>query len=170
MASKTWTFRLEDGDHTVQLDHNLWSGKRTVVVDGRSLVDETKKFNLVSDYPFDIRGHKGLVRIRSNGIAYNYDVAIDGKSVTTGKPALAAASMPAWGWAFVIVCVLIPVVSLGGIVPAVIGVGGAIICSVIARDASKEASTRVAICLGVTVLCWGVFIGFALLVAGLTNR
>ena len=167
MAHRTWTFRLEDGDHMVHLDHNLWTGKRTVLVDGRVLVDESKMLNLVSDYPFNMDGHQGVVKLRSNGLTYDYDVAIDGKSVTTGKPSVPAIPMPVWGWLFIIACALIPIVALGGIFPAIIGVVSAVICSVVARDPSREVSTRIGMCLGVTLFAWIIFFGFALAVGSL---
>ncbi len=142
MAEKTWTFRLEDGEHTVHLEHSLWSGRRTVTLDDRPLVDETKKFNILSEYPFQVNGHDGLIRVRSNGLAYNYDAAVDGKSLTTGRPLQASLPMPAWGWVFVAACVLIPVIALGGVIPVIIGGVGAFACSLVARNASMATGTK----------------------------
>ncbi len=30
METKVWTFNLSDGQHTVELDHGYWSGKRII--------------------------------------------------------------------------------------------------------------------------------------------
>jgi hypothetical protein len=167
MASKDWTFRLEDAEHTVHVDHNYWSGKRTVLVDGNVVVNETKFLDLISDYPFDVSGHRGLLAIRTNGLTYNYDFAIDGKSVTTGRPVVQAEPMPTWGWLFVVACLIIPIVSLCGAIPIIIGGTGAVLCGIVARNASREPGMRIAICLGITVLAWAAYIGFILFWAGL---
>ena len=158
MVKRNWTFRLEDGEHRVDIDHSWWTGKRIVFADGKPVAEESKLLDLMTDYRFKIGGHKGLLTVRSNGFIYVYDFGIDGKSVKTGKLVRRALAMPAWGWLFIVACALIPFVTLGGAVPAGIGVLGAMLCSVIARDATKNVNTRIVICLGVTALCWGAFI------------
>ena len=45
---------------------------------------------------------------------------------------------PVWAWLFVIGCVLIPVLALGGAIPGAIGGGGAFACYSIARDSGKR--------------------------------
>lgn len=64
---------------------------------------------------------------------------------------------PAWGWLFIIACVAIPIVALGGAIPAGLGGGGAAGCYQIARDNSKSTQTRVLQCLGITVVVWAIF-------------
>lgn len=34
MGKKVWEFTLEDGKHTVVLEHGYFSGKRVITVDG----------------------------------------------------------------------------------------------------------------------------------------
>lgn len=77
--------------------------------------------------------------------------------------------LPKWSYAFIVACVLIPIVTLGGAVPALVGVGGAAGCAAIARDESKPASKRVALCLGVTALSWAVFAAFGAIVGSLKS-
>lgn len=61
---------------------------------------------------------------------------------------------PLWAWLFVIPCVLIPIVTVGGAIPGAIGGGGAYTCYAIARDDSKSIGARLMICVAVTALCW----------------
>ena len=75
--------------------------------------------------------------------------------------------IPAWAWVFAVACGIIPVLTLGGAIPGAIGFGGAGGCIAVARDPSKPVAVRVALCVGITALCWvlavAVLGGFALL-------
>jgi hypothetical protein len=175
MAKRTWTIELEDGQHTVELDHGYISGKRRISVDGRP-VEETARaqdalFDIGSSHPFNIGGHRCLLVIRSKwGLTYEYDLVVDGRSVATGAEAPAQAPIPAWGYLFVAACGLIPVVSLGGAVPAAIGVAGAVGCLGTARDGSKTLAERAGRCLAITAGCWVVFLLFLLAVGTMLGR
>jgi hypothetical protein len=76
----------------------------------------------------------------------------------------AKAPIPAWAWIFAVACGIIPVLTLGGAIPAGIGLGGAGACIGVARNASMPLVTRVATCIAITVACWG---GVILLLGGL---
>jgi len=76
---------------------------------------------------------------------------------------------PAWAWVFAVACFAIPVVALGGAVPAMIGVGGGMICLAIARRLAMRASNRIVLCGAVVVGCWAVFLTFAVGVSRLTT-
>jgi hypothetical protein len=169
MAQRTWQLTLEDGPHTVELDHSYWTTRRRINVDGRLLTqaDLTSKgmYGLGSEDSFRLGTHTLTVYVRSNGFSYNYDLGVDGRSVTTGQAA--AQPIPGWAWLFVAACMLIPLITLGGAIPAVIGVAGAVGCSSIARDPSKPTAVRAALCSGIVVLCWSLLIGFLLMVGGI---
>jgi hypothetical protein len=170
MAKKVWTVYLEDGAHTVELEHGYFSGKRAIRVDGRPFplppASARSFFDFGSDHPIRIGQHAAAVHIRTSGLTYRYDLSIDGRSVGTGDYVSSSGSVPLWTWAFVVACALIPIVSLGGAIPGAIGFGGAAGCYAIAKDDSKETATRVLLCIGVTVLCWVLFIGLILAVGG----
>ena len=79
--------------------------------------------------------------------------------MSTTAPATARdSSTPVWGWAFVIACVAIPVVSLGGAIPGAIGGAGAFACYRAARQPGTSTTTRLAICTAIAIGCWTVFI------------
>ena len=54
---------------------------------------------------------------------------------------------PRWAWIFMIMCVLIPVVSLGGAIPGALGVGGAAGCAGLAKSRKMKKSMRVISCI-----------------------
>jgi len=68
--------------------------------------------------------------------------------------------IPGWGWAFIILCVAIPVITLGGAIPGAIGGAGGFGCAEIARDPKKSTKTKIIFCSLVVGLCWIVFLVF----------
>jgi len=61
---------------------------------------------------------------------------------------------PPWAWVFGATCGIIPLLTLGGAIPGAIGLGGAAACIAVARDGTKSIRARLAICGGITILCW----------------
>jgi hypothetical protein len=172
MAQKSWSFQLEDGTHTIDLEHGYWSGKRKIRLDGKLLQESSKVqhflFDTGSETPFQINGHSGNVLVRTNGITFSYDVILDGRSLGTGQQVKPSTPRPGWSWLFIIACGVIPIVSLGGVIPVIIGIGGAFGCARISRNASFSITQKVIFCIGVTILCWVLF--FLLIVGGMALR
>lgn len=159
MTTRTWKVELEDGAHTVQLEHGYFSGKRTISVDGQPVVQTAKAshaaFDVGSQQAFTVAGHPCEVRIETpNGLTYRYDLIVDGRSVTTGQAVGARLPMPTWAWIFIVLCGLIPVVTLGGIIPIILGVGGAFGCRAIASNPGDSQARRIGACLALTVTAW----------------
>lgn len=72
-------------------------------------------------------------------------------------PGSAADPVPQWAWVFMIACALIPVISLGGALPAVIsfaGVGGTLSVSRLNR---WSIALRVGVCALIAIVCWSTF-------------
>jgi hypothetical protein len=63
---------------------------------------------------------------------------------------------PQWAYLFAVACGIIPIITLGGAFPAVIGFGGAGGCLSISRVSSLPVALRVLVCLVITVACWGL--------------
>lgn len=106
MTEKTWHFELEDGQHVVELDHGYFSGKRKIRLDGAVILESAETQHLVFDtgsvHEFHTGSHPCAVIIRTNGITFSYDLAVDGRSITTGQPLDALPPRPAWLWLLVI--------------------------------------------------------------------
>ena len=79
-------------------------------------------------------------------------------------PGSAADPVPGWAWPFIIACAVIPVVTLGGALPAAIGFGGAGGAMSISRFSKWSKAARISACAALTVACWA---GFALLIYSL---
>jgi hypothetical protein len=84
MAAKRWDFRDEDlHRYAVELEHQVLSGDRRIVVNGREVFRGGKFFDTGSEHAFDFDGHTGRLRIGSNGFGYTYNLTVDGLSVPT---------------------------------------------------------------------------------------
>lgn len=69
------------------------------------------------------------------------------------------AKMPKWGWIFIVACMAIPILALGGALPMVIGMVGAFTCRSLANDTDRSTAINVGLSIGVTVIAWVAFIG-----------
>ena len=54
---KRWNIFFEDGRHWVELSHGFFSGKRSILVDGKQIIQEKKFFDNGSEHDFTISGH-----------------------------------------------------------------------------------------------------------------
>jgi hypothetical protein len=101
-----------------------------------------------------------------------YEAACPVCNVRVLPPSARAAAIPVPGWAYVfaLACGVIPVLSLGGFVPAMIGIGGASSCIKISSTGSLHGFLRVLLCIVITIGCWILFGGFVLSVAATTKK
>ena len=77
--------------------------------------------------------------------------------LTCGAPvraSTAAIPVPGWAYIFAVACAIIPVVTLGGLIPAVVGLGGASACVKVSSSGSIPGALRLLICVGITLGCW----------------
>jgi hypothetical protein len=68
------------------------------------------------------------------------------------------APTPRFAWVFVVACGLIPVLTIGGLIPAFLGATGAASCIGVARKEAWSVGLRVALCAAITVACWALFL------------
>ena len=78
--------------------------------------------------------------------------------------------IPWWAWLFAAACALIPIITLGGAIPAAIGGAGVFGCIGAAREAKLSRGARLAICIGITVGCWVLFVVLLVVVALFASR
>src|SRR5947208_10871853 len=86
------------------------------------------------------------------------DLACSGCGVSLDAVRRAAAPVPAWAYLFAGACGLIPIVALGGLIPIILGVGGAGSCMTIARSTSVPGVLRFFGCVLVTGFSWALFL------------
>jgi hypothetical protein len=72
-------------------------------------------------------------------------------------PGSAADPVPKWAWVFISACAMIPVISLGGAVPAVIAVAGVSATLSVARFNRWSVALRASACALIALACWSAF-------------
>ncbi len=63
---------------------------------------------------------------------------------------------PWWTWLFVVACVVLPVTTLGGAIPVVCAVLGALLCVRVAAAPEKSIPVKLLACFGITIAAWGL--------------
>ena len=75
--------------------------------------------------------------------------------------------LPPWAWIFVVACMALPVVNLGGAIPTGLGFGGATACANVAKKKDWELAPRALVCGLITGGIWIVFFGVAIALVSL---
>jgi hypothetical protein len=78
--------------------------------------------------------------------------------------------VPIWAWPFALVCFAIPVISLGGAIPAGLGVGAGFYCLAVSRESKRSTYRKLAHCGAAMALAWTLFLALAGGVAVLQSK
>jgi hypothetical protein len=83
MTTQRWEFRDEDlRRYTVEVDHGLWASNHVITFNGREVFSGRRFFDSGSRHPFDVEGHAAVLRTRSRGLSYAFDLSVDGIPVS----------------------------------------------------------------------------------------
>lgn len=166
MGKTDGSFVVENDGQSVNVQIEAHYGFRNKVVIKRgsnTLVDEKVGFRHRSGKAFIVNGRKlevrwiwGELSSRPKSI-----VVVDGidqilwmhKSDKAAKIDIHA-KMPNWAWVFILACAAIPILALGGALPIVIGIFGAMSCRSIAMNEKRSTAVNVGLCAGVAILAW----------------
>ena len=165
MATFSWLVSTPDTQHKVDVDQNMWTGGITIKVDDQPL-DKRAVTKRGRVREFLIGRHNASIKMKS-GLIPTFELTVDGQLMPTLTPPI---PMPWWGWIFVVACLAIPVVTIGGAIPGAIGVGGAAGVYSVARNPGMNIGLRFFACLGIAVVCWGLLFALGLATAGLLSR
>jgi len=78
-------------------------------------------------------------------------------------------NLPWWAWVFVVACVIIPISTLGGAIPAAVAAVGVISCVRISSSPKMETWAKILACFGITAAAWVLTYLFLSAVQGLLN-
>jgi hypothetical protein len=93
-----WEFDLEDGRHIVEFEQGYFLGNRKITVDGAKTTERGRPFmDHSGQYPVRLEGHGAAVWVTTNGFTYQFDLVVDGKSVTSGRTATRVPRPPLGG-------------------------------------------------------------------------
>ena len=140
-----------------EFSHTIENRKHVLSVNGTPIEFKTSLMSslLGFDEGFQLQGREARLVIDRNGP----DVAIDGFYLRSGKKYVAR---PAWVLVFAVLCILLPIVNLGGFIPVVLGLVGMGACVALSRKDMKTVP-KVLLCVAITLAAWGAWLLFAVL-------
>lgn len=146
-----------DAPHTVELELSILSGREIVVVDGRELVNAIK-WSFRSEHRVPLGNVTGVLTVAQGLSSPRVSLEVGGREV---KPVATATlvqvgNAPPWAYPFSVACFAIPIVTLGGALPAGIGFGAGAACLAVARNEKMAISVRVVLCTLITLAAWGL--------------
>jgi hypothetical protein len=148
MKGKQTQWESEINGKQYSFTYELVKRKHMLTVNGNQIpIKPSLMSNFVSfDEGFELDGKEARFVLKGKSC----DVAVDGVFLISKKEYV---KRPTWVMGFVIANVLIPIVSLGGAIPLVLGFGGATICVNVSKTA-MPITARALLCVGITVAAW----------------
>lgn len=151
--------------HVITFKQTVFTGKRSFEIDGNPV--KIPRCNWLQSYmsvehPITVAGHHGFFVSENNA---NFDIVLDGKFITTGKDYIPSIPMPKWSWVFIVACLGIVMLAMGGAIPAVLTAIGVMGCTRIVRLSKMSTRVKVLLCTLVTGACWGAFFSMLLVMA-----
>lgn len=158
------SFNYEEREFIISC--GMGNGKEEVFVNG-TLASQKKNFiHLKSVHSFNYEGSSYEIRMqlkpivgiisvalaRNTEVVYGQDFDMKGKAFSVKKIVF-----PKWVYIFVVLCGIMPFLTLGGAVPALLGFGGVSLCLAISRKSNIPIFIKVVLCIGITFLCWILF-------------
>ncbi|MDD6212428.1 MAG: hypothetical protein PUB22_04710 [Clostridiales bacterium] len=151
---KVWKISVNGKENEVIFTPNRWSGKHRLTINGKDIELKKSPFQVFVgiDQPIHIAGKECRFVLIGN----KADIAVDGTYVDSKKMYVPLNSMPWWTWIFIVACIAVPIVSLGGALPVLIALICSAWCVRVSVSPGIHASIRVLCCFGISVLAWGL--------------
>lgn len=153
--SKLLEVSIDNNKYNIEYKRNMWTGKEILVINGEEIQLPKKSFRAFTG--IDVPVVLGNNKCRFVSIGSKIDIAHDGKYLISGNKYIGLNPISWWCWIFITLCLAIPVISLGGALPAVIAVMGVMGCTRI-NVGDKSTILKVTLCFLVTVMCWITFL------------
>jgi len=139
------------------------TGRETILLNGKVVSEKRNLTNLNSVHQFSYEGQnyelklgwnmiQRLVHVTLTGnsqLLHDQDFDLQGKAFDTQKMVI-----PKWSYLFIVLCIMIPFIARGGALPFLIGILGMGGCIKVSRKSTFSNAKKLAICAGITALCW----------------
>jgi hypothetical protein len=162
-TNKVWHIHDNGDDYEIRAEYRQFSGGHKVTVNGIP-VGHKRSF---------IQGITGMDQILTLGtkeahlvmIGNRADLAVDGVYLDSGEPYLPLLPMPRWNWVFIVLCFIIPVLSLGGVVPVLIAFMGAYATVKVSVKRDMGLFFQLLLSTLITAGAWILFLAFVIAIA-----
>ncbi|MDD2370992.1 MAG: hypothetical protein PHQ32_03205 [Firmicutes bacterium] len=152
---QTWKIQIGDITHEVVLKKDVLFNKHKLIIDGteKNLSNSLKNNWIGIDEPIMI-GNKEAIFTRRGS---TFDIVIDGFYVDSKKEYKPLNKMAWWSWIFVVLCLLIPLLAIGGILPVLFGISGAVLCVQVSTNPTMKLLMKILLNILITVIAWFCF-------------
>lgn len=163
---KEWNLEIEGNMYNVVLERSLWLGKIKIYINEveQGIINVPFQTYKGLDHPIYIGGKECRLVILGNMA----DIVMDGILVDSGKQYIPFLKTPLWTWIFIVGSLAIPVVNQGGLIPAALGILGAVYCIRIGVSPYMKTGMKVLASLGIVLTAWLLWFIFAVFVLLLT--
>lgn len=154
--TKRWDLNVSGYIYAVTYEPAGFGKQPTLDVNGTLIPIEKqhRKPFIGIERPFYIGDKEFVLTVIGN----TADIAVDGYYIDTQKPYVPFQPIPWWNWIFVAICVAIPIVALGGAIPAMLGIVGTSLCTRTSATPSYSVSRKLITCIAISVAAWALFI------------
>ncbi|MEQ8674830.1 MAG: hypothetical protein RLP44_18090 [Aggregatilineales bacterium] len=163
MPHNAWEVTVNDKKHVITLDHKAFSGNYVIHLNNRSYNTATSSMiDLGNVTPINIESETYTVLSAPTLRGFRYDLIHDGISVVTGKKITPIEKAPTWAWIIALVSIgafSLVLLQYGALYTGLVGgIVGMIAYLGLAnsRNPYMPESTRIAISLGLLIVCWCV--------------
>ena len=149
-----WNVNIGQNSHVVQFDPGKRKKNMRLIVDGAETPIKLSFMQNITglDHEFTLEGIPCHFVLRGS----KADLAVNGTYIDSKKAYTPLRKPGPLTWVFVVLCLAIPVVSLGGALPAVLGVAGAMGCLFVSTAPQLQLPVRVTLCVLITAVAWGL--------------
>jgi hypothetical protein len=157
-AAYSWTMTVNEKAYLIEYNPNTLKGKQILIVNGMPI-------NLKTTFTSGFAGLDQLVWVGDKQIRFvlingKADLAVDGYYLNSKQQYIPLLGVPKWAWIFAAACIAIPIYSLGGAIPAMIGFSGFAICIKVSVSMRLSGIAKVGLCVLATGIAWLLMILF----------
>lgn len=152
--NKEWNITIKGNTHLISYFDGTKQNKPQLLVDGKAIIipKNTKFAFLGVDFPINIEG----VECRFVSAFKGIDFVVDSNFVESQKT-YTPLTIPMWGWFFVVLSILIPIVSIGGALPTAIACLSSIWCLKISATPFINLGKKILYNILVVLCAWLLF-------------
>lgn len=157
----TWTIMLNGEKRTVMAEMNGLSGKVQIYVDNHFVYEPSwlKVYRFSHNFSIDAFPATIIYYLNNDIIVPHLNLIVDHTNVETGQY-VSKTTLPVWSWLFALTCFIIPILTIGGALPSLIGMGGGVYVLATANRRSESEWVRIAKMVGIILITWLVFLMF----------
>lgn len=160
-----WGAEINGIHYDIVFTPHPWSGKHELTINGYPVELQRPTFGSLRGIDQTIM--LGGIECHFVLIGNKADFAVGGTYIDSQKPYMPLKSTPWWAYIFMVACIALPVSTLGGALPVVLGILGFTGCLRISINPTRKTAASVFACLGLTLLVWAVGWAFVYLLSTL---